>query len=98
MLVLADVLQWAGLEGDPQTATSPAGSLLALLGATTETPVRLVAMINEQDFMKLLSEWKIDGTSPTPMQASLGQLVGLASRIAGGTQASDAVQRNRRRK
>ena len=90
MRTLDDVLKWAGLEGNPEEPTSPAGSLLALLGASTSTPVRLVAMINEADYTQILSEWKINGSSPTPMQASLGQLVGLAARIAGGTQVSDA--------
>ena len=72
MLALDDVLRWAGLEGDPEDPASPAGSLLALLGASTSTPVRLVAMISEADYTQILSQWKIDGSSPTPMQASLG--------------------------
>ena len=34
----------------------------------------------------------ITGSSPKPMQASLGHLVGLAARIAEGTHVSDAVK------
>ena len=48
--VLRDAAQWAGLSGDPDQETSPIASLASLLGATADTPLRLVASISEDDY------------------------------------------------
>ena len=65
------------------------------MGVTTEmtaTAIRLVGTIAETDFRAIISKWQIEGSAPTPMQASQAELVGRAARIACGAQKTKAQQ------
>ena len=89
---LSDVIKFAGLSGDPADKNSVAGSLCYLLGSDGSDHPRIVAMIAEDDFTKLLEQWKVpvlvSGAivlqDPTPRQCGQGTLVGRTCRVVVG--------------
>ena len=95
--VLDDLFKWALMEGadNLEDLTKPAGAFQAHLGVTpdmTTTAIRLVGAIAEADLRAIISKWQIDGSAPTPMQASQAELVGRATRIACGAKKTKAQE------
>ena len=84
--VLNDMLAWTGLSGDPKDENTEAGSLLRLLGATEETPIRILGSISEPDYMEVIKSWNPQGAPPTPTSRSKAAILGRGCRIASGQQ------------
>ena len=85
---------WAGLGGEVGTASSPKGSLLALIGSPGDGSLsaRVIGNIKETDWNDLLARWRPGhpAAEPSAVQVSLARLVGMACRLKIGTQMSQA--------
>ena len=84
-----DAVKWVEMEGDLASPHSEAGSLLALLGAKPNTPIRTLGAIEDSLYEDITKQWQPGGSAPTPIQASQAALLGRASRIAAGQQLSE---------
>eukprot|EP00971_Amphidinium_carterae_P076405 1509002-Amphidinium_carterae.1 len=51
-------LSWAGVDGDPQDASTNAGAVLSLLGATPASHWRLLAFLAEDHIREAMRNWK----------------------------------------
>ena len=80
--VLGDMLAWTSLQGEATDENSEAGSLLKLLGATADTPIRVLGAISEPDFAAVIEEWRPGAVPPTPITRSKAALLGRGARIA----------------
>ena len=81
---MVHIIPWCGIQGTYEEEASPLGSLLRAIGATPNTPVRVVGAIEEPDYLAVLDAWKINGEPPTPAQRSQAALMGRASWIKTG--------------
>ena len=89
---LADVIKFAGLQGDTADRDTIAGSPCYLLGSDGSDHPRIFALIAEPDFLKLLEQWKVPVMTagslslqdPTPRQFGQGALVGRTCRVVVG--------------
>ena len=88
MASLAHVLTWCGLTGDAAVATTPAGSLLALLGAAPNLLPRSVGIIDEAAFNTALSSWTVASASPSLMLSSAAREFGRICRVHSGVELS----------
>ena len=86
--VLGDMLAWTSLQGEATDENSEAGSLLKLLGATADTPIRVLGAITETDLAAVIEEWRPGGVPPTPITRSKAAILGRGARIASGLEPS----------
>ena len=91
---LNDVIQWVQIPGDVDDAATPAGSLLAFIGAPPSAHWRALATIPEAELGAASSGWTIGGANPTLWQRALALLAGNAARIAGGAELRSEVKLN----
>ena len=97
---LDDLAEWAGLAHRPEGGdadASPRGTLWRLLGAEAGVRWRVLGAMPQADFEALLAGWLVAGAAPTPAVRSQGGLVGMAARIAAGTQLRLAAVREQMR-
>ena len=88
-----DAVKWVEMEGDLASPQSEPGSLLALLGAKPNTPIRTLGAIEDSLYEDITKQWQPGGSAPTPIQASQAALLGRASRIAAGQQLSEVEKK-----
>ena len=93
---LADVLQWVEMPGDVDDASTPSGSLLAMIGAPHTVHWRSLSTITEAEFSEALTSWTIGvgeaATPPSLWQRALAKLAAKAARIAGGTELRSEIK------
>lgn len=94
---IQDITKWAGMKGDYSDTTSTVGSFFSIMGFEPDEHWRTLAMITEPDLKEILKNWEIDKSDgkvkATPGQIAQAGPVGVAARLAGGTQLRMADRR-----
>ena len=85
-----DICEWADLPDQGEAASNPRRTLLAALGATENTHVRLLAAIPEAKWSDILNNWRIGEAEPSAIHLASAGLVGTAARLAAGAEPTRA--------
>ena len=93
-MTLEDLIPWVGLKGSMTEDGSEVQTLLNILGAEPDTPIRVIGSMTKDDYMAVINAdaWQPLGRPPTPTARSKAALLGRAARIACGMELSTEMQ------
>ena len=98
--VIGDVFEFITLQGEMTEEQSEVATLMKLLGASPDTPLRLIGMMSEDDFQAVINSaaWVMNALPPTPTTRSKAALLGRIARIACGQQLTYAAHQEQENK